>query len=45
MFAPTTPQAALAAPSAVGPTAARAGMIGQTPALDRNRLLVRNARP
>jgi hypothetical protein len=39
MFAPTTPQTALAAPSAVGPTVARAGMIGQTPALDRNRLL------
>ena len=35
-FAPMTPQTALAAP---GPTAARAGMIGQTPALDRNRLL------
>jgi hypothetical protein len=34
-----TPQTALAAPSAVGPTAARDGMIGQTPALDRNRLL------
>jgi hypothetical protein len=32
MFAPTTP-------GRVGPTAARAGMIGQTPALDRNRLL------
>ena len=39
MFAPTTPQAALAAPGRVGPTAARAGMIGQTPALDRNQLL------
>jgi hypothetical protein len=39
MFAPTTPQTALAAPGRVGPTAARAGMIGQTPALDRNRLL------
>jgi hypothetical protein len=39
MFAPTTPQTALAAPSAVGPTAARAGMIGQTPALDRSQLL------
>jgi hypothetical protein len=38
-FAPTTPQTALAAPGAVGPTVARAGMIGQTPALDRNRLL------
>ena len=38
-FAPTTPQTALAAPGRVGPTAARAGMIGQTPALDRNRLL------
>jgi hypothetical protein len=39
MFAPTTPQTALAAPGRVGPTAARAGMIGQAPALDRNRLL------
>lgn len=39
MFAPTTPQTALAAPGRVGPTAARAGMIGQTPALDRNQLL------
>jgi len=39
MFAPTTPQAALAAPGRVGPTAARAGMIGQTPALDRSQLL------
>jgi hypothetical protein len=38
-FAPMTPQTALAAPGRVGPTAARAGMIGQTPALDRNRLL------
>ena len=38
-FAPTTPQTALAAPGAVGPTAARAGMIGQTPPLDRNQLL------
>jgi hypothetical protein len=38
-FAPMTSQTALAAPGAVGPTAARAGMIGQTPALDRNRLL------
>jgi hypothetical protein len=38
-FAPTTPQTALAAPGAVGPTAARAGMIGQTPALDRSQLL------
>jgi hypothetical protein len=38
-FAPMTPQAALATPSAVGPTAARAGMIGQTPPLDRNQLL------
>ena len=37
-FAPTTPQTALAA-GRVGPTAARAGMIGQTPALDRNQLL------
>jgi hypothetical protein len=39
MFAPTTPQTALAAPGRVGPTAARAGMIGQAPALDRNQLL------
>jgi hypothetical protein len=39
MFAPTTPQTALQAPGRVGPTAARAGMIGQTPALDRNQLL------
>jgi hypothetical protein len=39
MFAPTTPQTALAAPGRVGPTAARAGMIGQTPALDRSQLL------
>ena len=31
MFAPTTPQAALAAPGRVGPTAARAGMIGEMP--------------
>lgn len=38
-FAPMTSQTALAAPGAVGPTAARAGMIGQTPPLDRNRLL------
>jgi hypothetical protein len=38
-FAPMTSQTALAAPGAVGPTAARAGMIGQTPALDRNQLL------
>ena len=39
MFAPMTSQTALAAPGRVGPTAARAGMIGQAPALDRNRLL------
>ena len=39
MFAPTTPQAALQAPGRVGPTVARAGMIGQTPALDRSQLL------
>jgi len=39
MFAPTTPQTALQAPGRVGPTAARAGMIGQTPALDRSQLL------
>jgi hypothetical protein len=39
MFAPTTHQAALQAPGRVGPTAARAGMIGQAPALDRNQLL------
>lgn len=39
MFAPTTPQTALAAPGRVGPTAERAGMIGQTPPLDRNQLL------
>jgi hypothetical protein len=38
-FGPMTPQTALAAPGRVGPTAARAGMIGQAPALDRNRLL------
>jgi hypothetical protein len=34
-----TSQTALATPGAVGPTAARAGMIGQTPPLDRNQLL------
>jgi hypothetical protein len=39
MFAPTTSQTALAAPGAVGPTAARAGMIGQTQPFDRDRLL------
>lgn len=39
MFAPVTPQTALAAPGRVGPTAERAGMIGQTPPLDRNQLL------
>jgi hypothetical protein len=33
-FAPMTSQTALATPGAVGPTAARAGMIGQTPPLD-----------
>jgi hypothetical protein len=38
-FAPVTPQTALQAPGQVGPTAARAAMIGQTPALDRNQLL------
>jgi hypothetical protein len=38
-FAPMTSQTALATPGAVGPTAARAGMIGQTPPLDRNQLL------
>lgn len=38
-FAPMTSQTALAAPGRVGPTPARAGMIGTTPALDRNRLL------
>jgi hypothetical protein len=35
-FAPMTPQTALAAP---GPTAARAGMIGQTQPFDRDKLL------
>ena len=39
MFAPMTSQTALAAPGRVGPTAARAGMIEQTPALDRSQLL------
>ncbi len=38
-FAPMTSQTALAAPGRVGPTAARAGMIGQAPTLDRNQLL------
>ena len=38
-FAPTTPETALAAPGRVGPTAERAAMIGQTPALDRRQLL------
>jgi hypothetical protein len=38
-FAPVTPQTALQAPGQVGPTAARAAMIGQTPALDRSQLL------
>jgi hypothetical protein len=45
MFAPTTPQAALAAPGRVGPTAARAGMIGQTPPLDRNQLFAQSLNP
>ena len=44
-FAPMTPQTALAAPGRVGPTAARAGMIGQTPALDRNQLLAQVLNP
>ena len=38
-FAPTTPQTALSGAGQVGPTAARAAMIGQTPALDRSQLL------
>ena len=38
-FAPVTPQTALQAPGQVGPTPARAAMIGQTPALDRSQLL------
>ena len=38
-FAPTTPETALAALGRVGPTAERAAMIGQTPALDRRQLL------
>lgn len=45
MFAPTTPETALAAPGRVGPTAERAGMIGQTPALDRNQLLAQVLNP
>jgi hypothetical protein len=38
-FAPTTPQTALSGAGRVGPTAERAAMIGQTPALDRSQLL------
>lgn len=38
-FAPVTPQTALSGAGRVGPTAERAAMIGQTPALDRSRLL------
>jgi hypothetical protein len=38
-FAPVTPQTALSGSGQVGPTAARAAMIGQTPALDRSQLL------
>lgn len=38
-FAPVTPQTALSGAGRVGPTAERAAMIGQTPALDRNQLL------
>lgn len=45
MFAPTTPETALAAPGRIGPTAERAGMIGQTPALDRNQLLAQVLNP
>jgi hypothetical protein len=45
MFAPTTPQTALAAPGRVGPTAARAGMIGQAPPLDRNQLFAQSLNP
>jgi hypothetical protein len=44
-FAPMTSQTALAAPGRVGPTAARAGMIGQTPALDRNQLFAQSLNP
>ena len=38
-FAPVTPQTALSGAGRVGPTAERAAMIGQTPALDRSQLL------
>jgi hypothetical protein len=38
-FAPTTAQTALSGAGRVGPTAERAAMIGQTPALDRSQLL------
>ena len=38
-FAPVTPQTALQAPGQVGPTAARAAMIGQTQPFDRDKLL------
>jgi hypothetical protein len=44
-FAPMTSQTALAAPGRVGPTAARAGMIGQAPPLDRNQLFAQSLNP
>jgi hypothetical protein len=39
MFAPTTPQTALAAPGRVGPTAARAATIGQMPQISQQDVL------